>query len=300
MNPIEGKLYSPFKKETKRLVFKKGWELEEQIDSKWERRDATVNKIRISDGYPITTYRQLINEVALVTLNNKKYEMFYRGQSKDYKDNQSVYYKHNTPRSIIYPSICRPDRKIDGTYKKSVRKAKIQDRYDDLYNMIDLMTKGRNYHIEYYLALFQHYDILPTPFIDITQSLNVAASFALNKEEIGYVYVFGLPYPNQSISYYYDSEIILMKLQNVCPVNALRPRYQEGYLVGKYPMRPTKEGGDNLARRLIAKFKVDNSEGEFWDRNFKPIPNDILFPKDDPIESILKARKLEFEGKYRL
>jgi hypothetical protein len=299
MDAIEGKLYSPFLKTTLRPVFKPGSKLVYETHQSWERPGATVNKIRVGDGYPVSTFRQLIDEVALVTLSNKKFEMFYRGQTKDYKDSQSVFYKGKSPKTIIYPSICRPERKGDGSYKHSIRKAHIKNRYDELYDMIDMISGKRTYHPEYYFALLQHYDILPTPLIDITQSLRVAATFALRNSKKGYVYVFGLPYPNQSISHYTDMGIVLVKLQNVCPVTALRPRYQEGYLVGKYPFQRTKEGGDNLARRLVAKFRLENDSRNFWDEDFLPMPEDVLYPKDDKVEVRLIKEKEKFLKNYR-
>jgi len=249
----------------------------------------------------VKSFRKLINEVAVVTLNNSKYEMFYRGQVSDYKDWQTlIYNRRDTPRTIIYPTICRPKKRSDNTYQTRVMKKEIIRRYEDINTMIDLISKDGRYRYEYYCALFQHYDILPTPFIDITQSLRVAATFALddNESDNGYLYVFGLPYPNQSISYFRDSEIVLMKLQNVCPAKALRPRYQEGYLVGKYPIMPTKTGGDNIARRLVAKFKLDNSDGRFWDESFKPMPHEVLYPPNDPTETELQKIKEEFSKLY--
>lgn len=170
-------------------------------------------------------------------------------------------------------------------------------RYEDLYHMVDMVAKRRVYDHEYYLSLFQHYDILPTPLIDITQSLRVAASFALQSSDKGFLYIFGLPYPNQSISHYTDLGIVLVKLQNVCPVSALRPRYQEGYLVGKYPIRPTKEASDNLARRLVAKFELNNTHGDFWDADFQKMPINVLYPKNDPIEQeLLEAKAAYFKN----
>lgn len=298
MKQIEGKLYSPYQKTTRSFGFTNRMDTKYKIVETWEKLDATVNKIRISAGYPVKTFRNLIEEVALVTLSNRNYEMFYRGQTTDYKDSQSVYYKENTPKTIIYPSICRPERKDDGTYKSSIRKTKVKERYEDLFFLIEKMAGGRTFEYEFYFTLFQHYDILPTPLIDITQSLRVASTFALRKAKIGYLYVFGLPYPNQSISHYSDLGIVLVKLQNVCPVKALRPRYQEGYLVGKYPFHFEKEGNDNLARRLIAKFKLDNTEGKFWDDSFQEMPDGVLYPENDPMEKKLKIIRNKFLIKY--
>lgn len=301
MKPIEGKLFSPFQKtiyqpkHTGNGFF--GFTMEEKLV--WERSDATVNRVRASDGFPVKTFRELMDEVAHVTLSNSNYEMYYRGQTTDYKNNQAKFYNDRIPKTIIYPSICRPEKNGDGTFKHSIKKTQILRRYEELSNMIEVVENKRKVSFnEYYYALFQHYDILPTPLIDITQSLRVAATFALNNSSDGYVYVFGLPYPNQSISYFMDLGIVLIKLQNVVPVNAIRPRYQEGYLVGKYPITAIKNNFDNLANRMIAKFKVDNSEGNFWDKYFQPMPMEIMFPEKDEIDQELQRAKKVFNEKY--
>jgi hypothetical protein len=294
MQPIEGKLFSPFQKKVQKIIVKKGFDFDYENEIVWERLDATVNRIRASEGYPIKSFRQLVNEVANVTLSNKNYEMYYRGQTLDYKNNQAEFYKDRIPKTTIYPSICRPERRDDGTFKHSLRKEQINKRYEELSKMIELVRGKRNYFNEYYYSLFQHYDILPTPLIDITQSLRVAATFSLRNSSKGYLYVFGLPYPNQSISYYSDLGIVLIKLQNVIPIKAIRPRYQEGYLVGKYPIRPTKTNGDDLANRLVAKFLIDNTDKGFWDDYFLPMPEEILFPKNDEVEIELLKIKAKF------
>lgn len=299
MQPIEGTLYSPFQKRVQKIIPKKGFEWNFESELIWERREATVNKIRASEGYRVRTFRDLMDEVASVTLSNRNYEMFYRGQSKDYKNNQGKFYKDNNriEKTIIYPTICRPERKADGTLKYNIKKGQIERRYEELSGIIDMIKGRRSYFNEYYYSLFQHYDILPTPFIDITQSLRVAATFALRRSDVGYVYVFGLPYPNQSISYFRDLGIVLLKLQNIVPAKALRPRFQEGFLVGKFPITPTKEIGDDLANRLVAKFLVDNSEGTFWDKYFQPLPDDVIYPTNDEVEKELSKIKENFATK---
>ena len=75
-------------------------------------------------------------------------------------------------------------------------------------------------------------------------------------------------------------------------IKALRPGYQEGYLVGKYPIRPTKAKEDDLANRMVAKFLIDNSSGKFWDKYFQPMPKEILYPPNDKVEmSLLKIKE---------
>lgn len=297
MKKIPGELRSPYQR-TVQFVNGDWLKGEMTISTKkeWNKFGATVNRVRASEGYPVKNFRDLIEQVALVTLNNRSYEMFYRGQSTDYLNNKGKYYSDRVQKSIVYPAICRPKRNLDGTLKYSIRKKEIAQRYRQLYSLIDYINQKnkQNFPGVHYMALFQHYDILPTPLIDITQSLRVAATFALKKNQKGFLYVFGLPFPNQSVSYYTDLGIVLLKLQNIVPINALRPRYQEGYLVGNFPFTNYKSEEDDLSNRMVAKFKIDNTNGSFWDDDFKPMPDDLLFPKNDIIESELVNYKNQF------
>jgi len=301
MKKIEGELNTHYQKN---VSFPQGNFMDNtfRIGTKkeWDRFGGTVSKVRASEGYLISNFRELIDEVAIVTLNNKSFEMFYRGQKNDYLNNQGVFYKDRKQKSTILPAICRPDKKPDGTIKYSIRKKNVAKRYKYLYDLIDYINQHNRSRLpyEYYMSLFQHYEIARTPLIDITQSLRVASTFALDNSKMGFLYVFGLPFPNQSISYYTDLGIILLKLQNVVSVNAVRPRYQEGYLVGKFPFSNTKTVSDDLSNRMVAKFKLDNSNGGFWDKDFQPMPKDVLFPKNDIIEQELKEYKKQFDEKY--
>jgi hypothetical protein len=302
MKKIEGKLRTFYQKNEYSFsgnLFEPSFKMEKV--KTWNKFEGTVNKVRASDGYEVKNFRKLNDEVALVTLNNKSHEMFYRGQVRDYKNNSAKYFSDRTRKSVIMPSICRPDKKVNGELKYSIRKKEVQRRYRYLYNLIDYINSKQNFTLpyEHYMSLFQHYEIAKTPLIDITQSLRVAATFALKKSKIGYLYVFGLPFPNQSISYYTDLGIILLKLQNVVSVNAIRPRYQEGYLVGNFPFSNYKSNEDDLANRMVAKFKLTNEDNKFWDKFFQPIPEEILFPKNDKLEAQLKAYKIEFDNKYQ-
>ena len=131
----------------------------------------------------------------------------------------------------------------------------------------------------------QHYEVCQTPLLDLTQSLRVAASFALASEgKEGYCYVFGFPYPNGSISFSVDLEIINIRLLSICPPGAKRPYFQEGFLVGSFPSN-TEERIPNhdIGVRLIAKFKLKSEH--FWDNDFQPIPQNALLPTDDKVRT---------------
>ncbi|MCK4796689.1 MAG: FRG domain-containing protein [Spirochaetes bacterium] len=250
-----------------------------------------VNQIRNSSGFKVKTFRTLVRCMAALGYMNPHFNLLYRGQDKDYRNNVG---------SIIYPSIFRPKS------NKRLSKIDIEGRFDRLgiihkklrnNNKITFLQKGLLSYPEYYYALVQHYETNPTPLIDLTHSLRVAATFALHEGASGYIFVFGMPHPHGSISHFIDQEMVLVKLQNVCPPNALRPHYQEGYLVGNLPIKEERLDGDNLARRLIGKYYLDNSDGYFWDKEFTEIPKQALFPANDPIqrelEEISNGIKLE-------
>lgn len=259
---------------------------------------ASVSKIRLSDGYAVHDFHELVKLVAQLGVNNSKYNLLFRGQTFDYKDKNE--------RTIIYPRICRPAQSEDGKYKKAIYTSTIKKRWDYLNGLIkhfrgpSQFFMPNRYFDEYHMALFQHYGICHTPLIDLTQSLRVAASFALMGKETGFVYAFGLPFPQGSISHFVDIEMTMVKLQSVCPDNALRPHYQEGYLVGRLPFFPKKFGGDNLARRLIGKYLVDNKYGNFWNEDFMPIPNEALMPTVDKFRDGLKQKVSMAEEKSGL
>jgi hypothetical protein len=289
MLPIDSKVATFYITDDRLLVW--GDDILYNHKNYWEAQYTTVSDIRGSSGYPVNTFKKLVELTGQIAIRNRQFDMFFRGQKEDHKDKNS--------RSIIYPSICRPDKKDDGTYKSCIETSTIVQRFKKLEAFIQfLQGKGRkkNYN-EFHYALIQHYEILQTPLIDITQSLRVAATFALQNSKTGYLYVLGLPYPHGSISHYIDLNTVLVKLQNVCPAKACRPRYQEGFLVGRLPFAPSKEVGDNLAKRLIAKFRLDNTKGKFWDDTFNPLPNELLFPVKDMYLTWLRKMYTEFSSK---
>ena len=112
----------------------------------------------------------------------------------------------------------------------------------------------------------------------------------------GIVYVLGLPHPNGSISYYVEEQLRNIRLLSICPPEALRPYYQEGFLAGTFPDRdpPTLSSQHDFARRLVAKFKIPKAE--FWSNEFPPIPRVALYPANDRIEGICNGAKAKLEA----
>ncbi|MFT5430614.1 MAG: hypothetical protein ACI9OJ_001290 [Myxococcota bacterium] len=253
---------------------------------------ATAKEVAKSEGYLIRSFRELVEHVAELGYLHRWRNLLYRGQRNDRLD--------RTGGTALHPSIYRPPRG-----KKTLSASELKSRFE----LLDLFTdklRERHYDLtalpglarfsEYQLALLQHYDLCPTPLMDLTHSLRVAATFALldydmagSSREKGWVYVFGMPHPHGSLSYFMDERIVLLKLQSFCPPQALRPHFQEGYLTGALPYVPKRQADQSLARRLVGKYQIINENNEFWGNGFDPIPPQALLPTDDPFIDELKS-----------
>lgn len=250
----------------------------------------TNKEIRESTPTEIPNFRELVKAVAKIANHNPDYSLFFRGQAKDYK--------LNSGSSSFYPTIFRsPGR--------SLTTKELEERYQTLENCsIDLVVKLDDLEIdninklkkfpELPWSILQHYEVCGTPLLDFTHSLRVAASFALNDaEDSANIFVFAFPYPNGTISYSTEEELLNVRLLSACPAEALRPHFQEGYLLGSFPPRvKRKQPFLDFGRRLIAKFEIPKKT--FWGKDFHAIPRKALYPLDDEIEAICTVIKLKY------
>ena len=141
-------------------------------------------------------------------------------------------------------------------------------------------------------AVIQHYQVWPTPLIDISSSIRASASFAMSSQagsadstRIGYLYVVGLPYSTGSITYDIDENLLLARLVSACPPVARRPHYQDGFLVGRFPFSEpdtTTDKKSSLTLRLVAKFQLVD-DGSFWDSEFPLMGRNALMPTPDSL-----------------
>lgn len=229
--------------------------------------------IAMSEPFEVFSYSELVKQIAKITFNNPDINIYYRGQDGDFRDHQN--------RTVIYPSLFRGDYK---ERKLNIEKLNLAtsdliasfDKYK-----IDGYSKLKKFPIVAW-SILQHYEVCSTPLLDVTDSLSVACSFALSSNKEGYLYLLGLPHSNGSITYSIEHELFNIKLNSICPPEALRPYYQNGYLIGEFPELPIvfSKANHNFSRRLVAKFKLNPKS--FWNYDFKAIPNNALFPvKDD-------------------
>ena len=77
-----------------------------------------------------------------------------------------------------------------------------------------------------------------------------------------------------------------VRICNLMPFDARRPHYQSGFLVGSFPDALERGGHQNLARRLLGKFRIpaDRRDG-FWTPAIPPLPGAFLLPAEDKVGS---------------
>ncbi len=253
----------------------------------------TNKEIRKSPPTKIPNFRELVKAVAKIANHNPDYSLYFRGQTRDYQ--------LGSGSSSFYPTIFRSQGR-----SRSLTTKDLGERYRKLENCSnDLLTKLDRLKIdninklkkfpELTWSILQHYEVCGTPLLDFTHSLRVAASFALNDaSDSANIFVFAFPYPNGTISYSTEEELLNVRLLSACPADALRPHFQEGYLLGSFPSRVYKKQPFlDFGRRLIAKFEIPKES--FWGSDFHAIPNTALYPHDDEVEAICAEIKSKYD-----
>ena len=148
------------------------------------------------DGFFVDSYEKLTRGIAELACANPYLVLFYRGQKTDYKrglDNKST----------LLPTIYRNDT---STKEMDYRWKKLNKASELLAEKLK-GKKGLNYDLArrkklIQWSILQHYEVVDTPLIDVTQSIRVACSFAVlnNNNDYAYIYVIGLPYYTNRIS----------------------------------------------------------------------------------------------------
>jgi hypothetical protein len=227
---------------------------------------------------------------------NKDHLLFFRGQSKDYR--------HKAGASTFYPTIYRGDY---------LRQEEIHYRFEILNqatrHLTDLLSAEaveghrevrRKKYIQW--SILQHYGVCDTPLLDFTHSLRVACSFAqlYHANTEGYLFVFGLPYVTNRISVHSEHDIVNVRLLSICPPDALRPYFQEGYLAGTEDITTEYESKTELdfKNRLIAKFRIPQGK-QFWGEGFSSIPHSVLFPRGDKIGKLCRQIEVHLDNELQ-
>jgi hypothetical protein len=258
-------------------------------------REARIIKrstdVRKAEGHRVKSYIELATKVADLQFRNRDLVLMFRGQRGDYGNMQG--------NTSLKASLFRSE---PGT-RQPPDAGVIQDRFNLLQRAEDEL--GRRYQqsqlpgkerIQRYRilrwAILQHYEVCPTPLLDVTHSLRVACSFAtMDAKKDAYLFVLGVPNLAGAITASAEAGLQIIRLASVCPPSALRPHFQEGYLLGEYPellnydqKKLLEHYEIDFGLRLIAKFKFDAKK--LWaDENFPSVPKIALYPthSEDPL-----------------
>lgn len=246
--------------------------------------------------FEVSHFRALVEHVARLAYANPDELLFFRGQDKDFQSKAGG--------TTLYPSIYRGD---------SLASRELRHRFDLLEQAARLLVdKFRSAGIDGYgelrkkryiqWSVLQHYEVVPTPLLDLTQSLRVACSFAQlrSTDPRCYVFVFGLPYMTNRISINSEHDIVNVRLLSICPPSALRPYFQEGYLAGTADVTTEFDSKTELdfRNRLIAKFAIPRAK-TFWGSGFEQIPESALYPKGDSIQELCAHLRTELSNELQ-
>lgn len=260
----------------------------------WPKATTTnITSIRKGPGHRVDSFLELATKVAELQFRNRDHVLVFRGQSKDYRNK-----KNNTS---LKPTLFRPLQRGNPTSKMLIQRfSKLRLAEQELaqryiaagYLGIERLKRQRILR----WAILQHYEVCPTPLLDITISLRIAASFASHDHDgQAHVFVLGVPNLSGAITASAEAGLQILRLSSVCPPKAIRPHLQEGYLLGEYPemydfdqKAHYKHFEIDFGRRLIAKFAFDPKK--FWqDGPFPMVTKEALYPstKGDPFTKLI-------------
>ena len=264
--------------------------------------DGEASSVARDAGVQVHTFSELQDMVAEASYYNSRFDIFLRGQGTDHRDARG----HSALEATLFRTkTSNPVAEVTahiGRLERHSETLRAAARYQPGFKGVQTTEFAR-------WCLLQHYEACPTPLLDMTRSVRVAASFATwpmdgDLERDRYVYVLGLPHPSGSVTIAYNDNIALMNLRNLMPPTARRPHWQEGYLACAYPssthwdmhFRDKKTGKDvprrhNFARRLLAKFVIPSASlPTFGDHTNPRVPNDMLMPPKDPVRDFIRAK----------
>ena len=256
-------------------------------DSKDPRR-CSNEEIRMSSGHRVPDYFDLAKKVAALQFLNPSYVLLFRGQCADYKE---------AGQTTLKPRIFRPSTgqttpptasSLQGRFDRLGRAEKLlAERYGE-----EVGHLGNRFIRRYRIvrwSVLQHYEVCRTPLLDVTHSLRIAASFACPNVDASEAFVFVLAVPQLSgaVTVNIEAGLQMVRLTSVCPPYALRPHFQEGYLLGEYPdrdsfdkERPYVAEEVDFGLRLIGKLRFNPQR--FWDReNFPRVRKSALYVSPD-------------------
>jgi hypothetical protein len=233
-------------------------------------------------------FLELARKIAELQFLNRDHVLLFRGQGGDHrnaKGNTSVNStlfrpegKGNPDRATLeqrFEILARAERALVARYQAAGFRG---------------LDRIKRHHVLRW-SILQHYEICPTPLLDVTHSIRIAASFAsLSGKARAYVFVLGVPNLSGAVTASAEAGLHIVRLSSVCPPQAVRPHIQEGYLLGQYPEVTGVAERENyfhhemdFGLRLVAKFHFEPAS--FWtDNDFPKVAESALYPNaKDPL-----------------
>lgn len=261
----------------------------EKSSSFYRNRNDSKTFLR-DEGEIIERYSDLRRKVAELSCLYPQYTLFYRGQRNDHKDEK-------TSKSTLLPNLFRnnPSQKeLAQRWEKLDYATKLFD--DRIKTHPDYKKAEFEFLRERHLAkwsVMQHYEVVDTPLLDVTQSLRVACSFAdLGRvDDYAFIYVLALPYPTGRISIHTEELVTNIRLLSVTPSSVMRPHNQEGFLIADDFITPTDKVDESMdfSNRVIAKYKIHLGSEDFWkvtsELSDRPLSEEEIYP--DKVEGVI-------------
>ncbi|MET0714641.1 MAG: FRG domain-containing protein [Mycetocola sp.] len=247
----------------------------------------------------IYSYEELANAITFLAVMNKNLTLLFRGQINDRPLMPSLY-RRSWPANAQDERAGRLEAER-GQYWSALLRVEKQ-----VVPILQRMGLPRYRHIERddiryaRWAVIQHYELWPTPMLDFSSSLRVAASFAFGPgaSTEGYLYVTGTrklrsdlmplrPKIKDDTAEQSDG-VLAIRLNSVCPPSARRPHVQEGALLSSYPIDEASAldpARNDFSSRIIAMFKVVDN-GSFWSQpDFPCHTQAALLPQNDALDT---------------
>jgi hypothetical protein len=112
------------------------------------------------------------------------------------------------------------------------------------------------------------------------------------------VFVLALPFTTGRISSNSEEDITNIRLLSICPPDALRPYFQEGYLAGtEFVLDQYEYKGElDFAQRLVAAYEIPKMG--FWESSdevsrIDAVSENLLFPRNDRLTEIMEYVRLK-------
>jgi hypothetical protein len=261
----------------------------------------TNSIVRKGPGHRVRSFLDLATKVADLQFRNRDYVLLFRGQGADHRNKAN---NTSLKASLFRPvQFANPSQQILETRYEALMRAERA--------LVSCYAKERYLGVERLMrhrilrwSILQHYEVCPTPLLDVTHSLRIAASFAsLSAKDDAFLFVLAVPNLSGAITASAEAGLQIVRLSSVCPPTAVRPHIQEGYLLGEYPDIESHQQKQHyfhyemdFGLRLVSKFRFRPTD--FWKRNdglFPMVLKRALYPSksNDPLyELSLSVKKM--------